>query len=83
MHAVSSGYSRVVAIDVRDSKVTGVFRIDLPSWTIGAMNAALSPDGGRIAIANGEEDDRGRLLARRLDALEALVTRRVSSLPVR
>ena len=66
LHAVSSGYRRVVAIDVRDRKVTDAFRIDLPSWTIGAMNAALSPDGGRIAIANGEAIAVVDLAARRI-----------------
>jgi DNA-binding beta-propeller fold protein YncE len=34
--------------------VTDAFRIDLPDWAMSSTTAALSPDGTKIAIANGE-----------------------------
>ena len=53
--AVSPGYGRVVAIDVRSRKVSDAFRIDLPYWNAGnATSAALAPDGRQIAVADGE-----------------------------
>jgi hypothetical protein len=53
--AVSPGYGRVVAIDVVTRKATDTFRIQLPSWNLGnGTSAALSPDGSRIAIGDGE-----------------------------
>lgn len=53
--AVSPGYGRVVGIDVRARKVTKAFRIELASWNRGnGTRAALSPDGARIALADGE-----------------------------
>jgi hypothetical protein len=53
--AVSPGYGRVVAIDVATRKATDTFRIQLPSWNLGnGTSAALSPDGRRIAIGDGE-----------------------------
>jgi hypothetical protein len=53
--AVGPGYKRAVTIDVRARKVTGSFRIDLPSWAMGGgTRAALSPDGRRIALTDGE-----------------------------
>jgi hypothetical protein len=52
--AVSPGYGRVVAIDVDDRTVTQAFRIDLANWAIGrGTRAAISPDGARIALADG------------------------------
>ena len=66
LRAVGPGYGRVVAIDVRSRKVIDAFRIDLPSWTLGAANAVLSPDGRRIAIANGEAVAVVDLAARRI-----------------
>lgn len=54
LHLVSPGYGRVVAIDVRSRKVTDAFRITLPDWAITSTNASLSPDGTKLAIANGE-----------------------------
>jgi hypothetical protein len=54
LRAVSPGYGRVVAIDVRTRKVTNAFRIKLPYWAVGNTSAVLSPDGRQIAIADGE-----------------------------
>jgi hypothetical protein len=55
VRAVSPGYGRVVAIDVATRKVTDAFRINLPDWNLGSgTRATLSPDGRRIAIADGE-----------------------------
>jgi hypothetical protein len=52
---VNPGFGRVVAIDVVTRRATDTFRIDLPSWNLGmGTSAALSPDGQRIAIADGE-----------------------------
>jgi hypothetical protein len=44
----------VVAIDVRTRKVTDAFRIALPNWVVVSTTASLSPDGTKLAIANGE-----------------------------
>ncbi len=53
--AISPGYGRAVAIDVRTRMVTAAFRIDLPYWNLaGGTSAALSPDGTRVALADGE-----------------------------
>ncbi len=53
--AVSPGYGRVVAIDVRSRKVAQAFRLSLPSWNRGTGTAAaLAPDGHRIALADGD-----------------------------
>ena len=54
LHLVSPGYGRVVAIDVRTRKVTDAFRIGLPYWAVVSTTASLSPDGTKLAIANGE-----------------------------
>lgn len=55
LRAVGPGYGRVVSIDVRSRKVNGAFRIDLPYWNLGGgTRAALSPDGSRVAISDGE-----------------------------
>ena len=49
------GYGRVVAIDIRARKVTKSFPLSLPYWNRGSgTRAALSPDGSRIALADGE-----------------------------
>ncbi|MGH3002105.1 MAG: hypothetical protein ACRDM1_05485 [Gaiellaceae bacterium] len=54
--AVSPGYGRVVAIDVRAARVVSSFRIDLPYWNTGnVVTAAIAPDGRRLALANGEQ----------------------------
>jgi hypothetical protein len=53
--AVGPGYKRVVAIDVRAKRVTSAFALDLPSWAMGVgTRAALSPDGRRVALTDGE-----------------------------
>jgi hypothetical protein len=54
--AVSPGYERVVAIDVRAARVVTAFRVRLPYWNAqNTTNAALSPDGTRLALANREQ----------------------------
>jgi hypothetical protein len=53
--AASPGYGRVVAIDVASRKVVRSFTLSLPLWNLGfATRTAVSPDGTRIALANGE-----------------------------
>jgi hypothetical protein len=53
--AVNPGYGRVVAIDVVSRKVRTAFRIRLLGWNLGGgTSAALSPDGQRIAVADGQ-----------------------------
>jgi hypothetical protein len=53
--AVSPGYNRVVAIDVRARKIVRHFALSLPYWNRGfGTRAALSPDGSRVALADGE-----------------------------
>jgi len=53
--AANPSHGRVVGIDVRTRKVTRAFRIDVGSWARGrGTRAALSPDGTRIALADGE-----------------------------
>jgi hypothetical protein len=65
--AVNPGYGRVVAIDVASRKVSSAFRIVLPLWNRGnGTSAALSPDGGHIAIADGETVAIVDLTARRV-----------------
>jgi DNA-binding beta-propeller fold protein YncE len=54
LRLVSPGYGRVVSIDVRSRKVTDAFRIALPNWAVVSTTASLSPDGTKLAIANGE-----------------------------
>jgi hypothetical protein len=52
---VSPGYGRVVAIDVASRKVRTSFRIQLVNWNNGTTPAStLSPDGTKIALADGE-----------------------------
>jgi hypothetical protein len=44
----------VVAIDVLTRRVISAFRLQLPLWNLGnGTSAALSPDGSRIALADG------------------------------
>jgi hypothetical protein len=51
--AVSPGYGRVVAIDVAERKVMSAFPVSFPGWSLGNGTAsALSPDGGKIAVAD-------------------------------
>jgi DNA-binding beta-propeller fold protein YncE len=53
--AANPSHGRVVGIDVRTRKVTRAFRIDLGHWFRGrGTRAALSPDGGRVALTDGE-----------------------------
>ena len=53
--AVSPGYGRAVAIDVRTRSVSTAFRFELPYWNLGnGTSAALAPDGERVALADGE-----------------------------
>jgi hypothetical protein len=53
--AVSPGYGRVVAVDVARRTVTTAFRVSLPGWQPGnGTVSALSPDGNRIALADGQ-----------------------------
>jgi hypothetical protein len=53
--AASPGYGRVVAIDVRNRKVTAAFRIGLANWNVTATQAAVAPDGSQLALLNGKE----------------------------
>jgi DNA-binding beta-propeller fold protein YncE len=53
--AANPSHGRVVGIDVRTRKVTRAFRINVGYWARGnGTRAALSPDGNRIALADGE-----------------------------
>jgi hypothetical protein len=53
--AASPGYGRVVGIDIRARKVTKAFRIELAYSNRGnGTRAALSPDGAKIALTDGE-----------------------------
>ena len=53
--AANPSHGRVVGIDVRTRKVTRAFRINVGYWARGnGTRAALSPDGTRIALADGE-----------------------------
>jgi DNA-binding beta-propeller fold protein YncE len=53
--AANPSNGRVVGIDVRTRKVTRAFRINVGYWARGrGTRAALSPDGNRIALADGE-----------------------------
>jgi hypothetical protein len=53
--AAGPGYGRVVAIDVRTRRVSAAFRISLAYWNLGnGTRAAVSPDGARLALADGE-----------------------------
>ncbi len=53
--AVSPGYGRVVAIDVKTRTVARAFRLSLPYWRLGTGTAAaLAPDGRRVALADGQ-----------------------------
>jgi hypothetical protein len=54
--AVSPGYGRAVAIDVRTRKVSTALRFSLPYWNLGnGTRAAFAPDGEHIALADNEE----------------------------
>jgi hypothetical protein len=76
--AANPSHGRVVGIDVRTRKVTRAFRIDVGSWARGrGTRAALSPDGRRIALADGETVAvvglaAGKVVARRPVAAAAL-----------
>lgn len=67
--AVSPGYGKVVAIDIRTRKVLEQFGVQLPYWNVNnATRSAVSPDGTEIAFLNGENtaivDVRSRRLVR-------------------
>jgi hypothetical protein len=67
--AVSPGYGRVVAIDAVSRKTVDAFRISFPYWNVGSnTEAAISPDGTQLAVANGEEVARIDLHTRKLTA---------------
>lgn len=52
--AVSPGYGRAVAIDVRRHRVRGLIRFAPGTWTANAGIATASPDGGRIAVTDAQ-----------------------------
>jgi hypothetical protein len=53
--AVSPGYQRAVAIDVRARRVTQAFAVELPYWNRGnGSRVALSSDGSKLALTDGE-----------------------------
>lgn len=53
--ALGPGYARVVGIDTRTRKVVKAFRLEFAYWNRGnGTRAALSPDGTRVALADGE-----------------------------
>lgn len=53
--AAGPGYGRVVAIDVGTRRVVRHFSASFPYWRRGfGTRAALSPDGTRLALADGE-----------------------------
>ena len=53
--ALNPGYGRVVAIDVSSRRIVRHFALSLPYWNRGlGTRAALSPDGSRVALADGE-----------------------------
>lgn len=76
--AANPSTGRVVGIDVRTRKVTRAFKIQVGSWSRGrGTRAALSPDGNRIALADGERVAvvgvaAGKVVARRPTAAAAL-----------
>jgi hypothetical protein len=52
--AVSPGYARVAAIDVASHSVSDRYAFQRGSWATNAALTALSPDGKRIAVSDGE-----------------------------
>ena len=53
--AASPGYARVIGIDIRTRKVVRAFALRLAWWNRGnGTRATLSPDGTRLALADGE-----------------------------
>jgi hypothetical protein len=65
--AVGPGYGRIVAVDVASRKVANAFRVSLDYWAVGrSSQTALSPDGSKVAFANGEELAVVDLAARRV-----------------
>jgi hypothetical protein len=52
--AVSPGYGRVVAIDVRTARVRDAFTFDPGPWTQNATIAALSPDATRLSLTDAQ-----------------------------
>jgi hypothetical protein len=76
--AANPSQGRVVGIDVRTRKVTRAFKIQVAYWARGnGTRAALSPDGNRIALADGETVavvglTAGKLVARKSVAAAAV-----------
>jgi hypothetical protein len=52
--AVSPGYGRAVAIDVRAHRVTQLIKFVPGAWTQNAGTAAFSPDGSRIVVTDAQ-----------------------------
>jgi hypothetical protein len=53
--AANPSHGRVVGIDVRTRTATRAFRINVGYWSRGrGTRAALSPDGSRVALTDGE-----------------------------
>ena len=75
--AASPGYRRVVAIGVRSHRVRLRFPLTNGAWTANAGTAALSPDGARLALTDGQhlwivDLTRKRILSARPHAIVAL-----------
>ncbi len=51
--ALSPGYGRAAAIDVRTRAVKDAFSFTIPAWSLGGgTSAALAPDGRRVALSD-------------------------------
>ena len=71
--AANPAQGRVVGIDVRARKVIRAFKIQVAYWARGnGTRAALSPDGDRLALADGETVAVVGLTARKLVARKAV-----------
>jgi hypothetical protein len=65
--AVSTGYGRVVSLDVSTRRVRSEFRFDLPYWNqANGTRLALRSDGRQVGVANGEEVATIALTARKV-----------------
>jgi hypothetical protein len=51
--ATSSGYGRMVSIDVPSRAIIGNFRFHVDSWNSSSTVAVLAPDGERFAVSDG------------------------------
>jgi len=53
--AANPGYGKVVAIDVARHEARLDFALQLPNWELGSgTRAAVSPEGGQLALTDGE-----------------------------